>query len=151
MDAELQRKYFQLRNQLSALNYSCNFGLDAMEVVQELFQDLVSTTESYTQLQEKEAKLSHDLAIAQTHLLPLRKDIGRLTKENHHLHLDNIKIREEAAEAETKLIAESQRYHLEASELRHVLQLKDLELQKNEVDRQRLREVVYPLNKPSND
>lgn len=98
MDSELQRRYFQLRTQLSGLNYSCNFGLDALDVVQELFTDLVSTTESYSVLQDKETKLSHDLSIAQTHLLPLRKEIGRLTKENHHFHLDNIRIKEESVE-----------------------------------------------------
>ena len=128
---------------MNGLNYSCNFGLDAMDVVQELFNDLVSTTESYTSLQEKEQKLSHDLAIAQSHLLPLRKDIGRLSKENHHLQLDNIKIKEESVEETTKLVAESQKNQLEATELRHLLQLKDIALQKSESERNRIKEVSY--------
>lgn len=137
----MQRRYFQLRSQLSGLNYSCNFGLDALDVVQELFTDLVSTTESYSLLQEKETKLSHDLAVAQTHLLPLRKEIGRLTKENHHFHLDNIRIKEESVEEISKLIAESQKAQLDATELRHVVYVKDLELQKAEAERIRIREV----------
>lgn len=141
MDSELQRRYFQLRTQLSGLNYSCNFGLDALDVVQELFTDLISTTESYTLLQEKESKMSHDLTIAQTHLLPLRKEIGRLTKENHHFHLDNIRIKEESVEEISKLVAESQKAQLEATELRHVVYLKDIELQKAEFERMRIREV----------
>ena len=137
----MQRRYFQLRSQLSGLNYSCNFGLDALDVVQELFTDLVSTTESYSLLQEKETKLSHDLAVAQTHLLPLRKEIGRLTKENHHFHLDNIRIKEESVEEISKLIAESQKAQLDATELRHVVYVKDMELQKAEAERIRIREV----------
>ena len=145
MDSELQRRYFQLRTQLSGLNYSCNFGLDALDVVQELFTDLISTTESYTLLQDKESKLSHDLAIAQTHLLPLRKEIGRLTKENHHFHLDNIRIKEESVEEISKLISESQKAQLEATELKHVVYLKDLELQKAENERMRIREVIFVL------
>lgn len=164
MDSEVQRRYFQLRSQLQGLNYSCNFGLDALDVVQELFTDLVSTTESYTLLQDKESKLSHDLAIAQTHLLPLRKEIGRLTKENHHFHLDNIRIKEESVEeigtavmtneSSTvvlltpsptgcigKIMSESQKAHLDATELRHIVYLKDRELQQAEEQRQRLRQV----------
>ena len=145
----MQRRYFQLRTQLSGLNYSCNFGLDALDVVQELFNDLVSTTESFTVLQDKESKLSHDLAIAQTHLLPLRKEIGRLTKENHHFHLDNIRIKEESVEEISKLMTESQRAQLEATELKHVLYLKDIELQKAEAEHTRIREVAITLLFPA--
>jgi hypothetical protein len=46
MDPEVQKRYFDLRKQLSSLNYSTNFGLDAVDVVQQLFGDLIGTTES---------------------------------------------------------------------------------------------------------
>lgn len=145
MDPDVQRRFFHLRNQLSALNYSCNFGLDAMDVVNELFTDLVATTESYSHLQEKHSKLSLDLATAQAHLLPLRKDIGRLTRENHQLHLDSIQIKEDSAEQVARMTARCQKLELEYAELKQVCDLKELEFHKNEAERQRLREAYESL------
>lgn len=88
MDPEIQKRYFDLRKQLSSLNYSTNFGLDAVDVIQQLFGDLISTTESYTQLQEKEYELSQDLSLAQAQLFPLKKESAKLSRENQQLHMD---------------------------------------------------------------
>ena len=95
MDPEVQKRYFDLRKQLSSLNYSTNFGLDAVDVIQQLFGDLISTTESYTQLQEKEYELSQDLSLAQAQLFPLKKENAKLSRENQQLHMDTVKLREE--------------------------------------------------------
>ena len=48
MESLEPNKYFQLRQQLTALNYPTTFGADAVDLVQRLLNDLVSTTDSGT-------------------------------------------------------------------------------------------------------
>ena len=59
-----------------------------MDVVQHLLGIVTTTTGSYQELQDKETRLSSDLALAQAQLFPLRKDNSRLTRENHQLHVE---------------------------------------------------------------
>lgn len=105
MDPALQQRYFDLRKQLSSLNYSTNFGLDAVDVIQQLFGDLISTTESYTQLQEKEYELAQDLSLAQAQLFPLKKENAKISRENQQLHMDTVKLREELTDHQVCLSA----------------------------------------------
>ena len=69
-----------------------NIFCRACELVSHLLSDLISTTNSYQQVQEKEARLSTDLALAQAQLFPLRRDNARLTKENHVLHNESVQL-----------------------------------------------------------
>ena len=46
-------------------------------------------------MQERENRLASDLSLVQTQLFPLRKENARLARENHDLHLDNIKLNED--------------------------------------------------------
>lgn len=58
---------------------------------------MLSTTSSYKQLQDKENRLSSDLALVQAQLFPLRRENARLTRENHELHIDHIRQNEESS------------------------------------------------------
>jgi centrosomal protein CEP135 len=85
METRLQERYFRVRRELAGLNYEGNFGIDALDIVEQLFHDLISTTESYTHMQEKEQQLSQNLALAQAQVFPLRKENAKLVRENQQL------------------------------------------------------------------
>ena len=68
----------------------------SMEVVDYLLEHMSRTTAAYKELVDKENRLASDLALAQAQLFPLRKENSRLTRENHQLHLDNIRQQDEA-------------------------------------------------------
>lgn len=67
----------------------------ACELVNRLVSDLVSTTNAYKIIQEKEARIAQDLALSQAQLFPLRKENARLARENHDLHNDTIRLNDE--------------------------------------------------------
>lgn len=67
----------------------------SLDLVDHLLQDLLSTTQSYKQIQDRESRLSQDLSLVQSQLFPLRKENARLARENHDLHVDNIKLNED--------------------------------------------------------
>ncbi|RYH15902.1 hypothetical protein EON65_30920 [archaeon] len=71
------------------------FLYSSLDLVDRLFSDLVATTQSYHQVQDRESRLSSDLGLIQSQLFPLRKENARLARENHDLHLDNIKLNED--------------------------------------------------------
>ena len=68
-----------------------------MELAEYLLDHMHRTTSAYQELQDKEARLASDLALAQAQLFPLRKENSRLTRENHQLHLDNIRQQDESS------------------------------------------------------
>lgn len=145
MDPLLQKRYFELRKQLVALNYNSNFGVDAIDVVQQLFTDLISTTDSYTQLQEKESKLSSDLSHAQVQLFPLRKENAKLMRENQQLHLETISLQEQFAKQQSELQLKLKDLESANKELEFVCHAKDAELKRLETDRNRLRQTYEQL------
>jgi chromosome segregation ATPase len=63
-----------------------------MELVGRLFKDLVSTTNAYKHVQEKEARILQDLSLSQAQLFPLRKENAKLARENHDLHNETIRL-----------------------------------------------------------
>ena len=92
-----KERYFSLRERLSDMNYPSSFGPDSMDLVERIFNDLVSTTEAYKQLSETERSLSNDLTIAHAQLFPLKKENSRLARENYQLHVDGVKTQDEEA------------------------------------------------------
>ena len=51
MDSAAQNRYLGVRARLAELNYSGSFGADAMDLVEKLVEDIVSTTGAYKQIQ----------------------------------------------------------------------------------------------------
>jgi hypothetical protein len=87
-----QQKYLALRQRLLDLNYTGSFGIDAADLVGSLLHDLVETTSAYKTLQDKEARLSADLSLAQTQLFPLRKENAHLRKENQQVFVVHLNV-----------------------------------------------------------
>jgi hypothetical protein len=95
MDAAAQNRYLSVRSRLAELSYGgCTFGADSVDLVEKLLDDVVSTTTAYKQVQEREARLSSDLTLAQGQLFPLHKENTRLARENHALHVESIRLKD---------------------------------------------------------
>jgi centrosomal protein CEP135 len=138
-----QRQYFELRKKLVQLNYPSNFGVDSMDLVQRLFTDLISTTESYTQLQEKENRLSQDLSLTQAQIFPLRKENAKLMKDNHQLHADTVKLNEELAASELNFTTKIRSIEEQLKNAEYIISCKDDEISRAEKKWIKLREVWY--------
>lgn len=59
------RRLHTIRNKLLVLDYREPLSVDSLDLVEHLFGDLVTTSESFERLQQREDRLSHDLALAQ--------------------------------------------------------------------------------------
>ncbi len=120
-----------------------------MDVVQHLLGIVTTTTGSYQELQDKETRLSSDLALAQAQLFPLRKDNSRLTRENHQLHVDNIR----QTDASSNMFAEQnvniRKLQDDLAEMNLVVKMKTEECNRMEVEKERLREAYEELADPS--
>jgi hypothetical protein len=82
-----QTRYLSVRQRLAHLGYkSAVFGVDALDLVENLLADLTQTTEGYETLQLKDQRLTQDLGQVQALLFPLRKENARLSRENYQVH-----------------------------------------------------------------
>jgi centrosomal protein CEP135 len=145
METRLQERYFRVRRELSGLNYEGNFGIDALDIVEQLFHDLISTTESYTHMQEKEQQLSQNLALAQAQVFPLRKENAKLVRENQQLHAEVVSLKEEASNRNDSLTQRIRSLEEELEDVRYLCQSKDNEISKGEKERFRLKEAYESL------
>ena len=113
----------------------------SVDLVERLIGDIVSTTASYKQLQERESRLSSDFNLAQAQLFPLRKENVRLSRENHQLHVESINEKENLA-----ISVESQKREIKAlgdklNELKYLNVAKEKELRAMEKEKERMKEV----------
>lgn len=145
MDTQLQDRYFRLRRELSNLNYVGNFGVDSLDIVEQLYRDLVATTESYSHLQDKENQLSQQLSLAQTQLFPLRKENAKLLHENHALHAEIVSLKEESGHRHDALEQQIRQITEELENVKYLCQTKDTEMIKLEKERFRIQEAYEKL------
>jgi hypothetical protein len=59
------RRLQRVRNRLAVLDYREPFNLESLDLVERLVGDLVTTSESFEKLQQRDDRLSQDLALAQ--------------------------------------------------------------------------------------
>ena len=64
-EENVHRRLNRARTRLLMLEYQEPLSLDSLSLVEHLLGDLISTSESYERLQEREDRLSQDLAMAQ--------------------------------------------------------------------------------------
>ena len=107
------------------------------------------TTSAYQELQDKEARLASDLALAQAQLFPLRKENSRLTRENHQLHLDNIRQQDESSNMFADQGVSMRKLKDEMADLSLVVKLKDEEMRRIENEKDRIKEAYEDLADPS--
>jgi len=120
-----------------------------MGLADHLLAVLTNTTASYQELQDKETRLSSDLSLAQAQLFPLRKDNSRLTRENHQLHVDNIRQTDAAANMFAEQNVNIRKLQDDVAELNLVLKMKEEACQRIEVEKERLREAYEELADPT--
>ncbi|XP_077389279.1 centrosomal protein of 135 kDa-like isoform X2 [Festucalex cinctus] len=94
MASSAERKYVNLRRRLDQLGYRHPLGIENLPLVEKLFSDLVHTTESLrnAKLSAKSEKESQNCDAL---LEPYRADNARLVRENNHLHIEVLKVKEE--------------------------------------------------------
>lgn len=112
-----------------------------MDIVERLLNDLLSTTGSYKQLQDKENRLVADLSLAQAQLFPLRKENARLSRENHELHLDHIRQNEEGRVEMDKFSKQIRVLSDQITELKLLNRMSDEQIRAKDEVIERLREV----------
>ena len=120
-----------------------------MALTEHLLGVITNTTGAYQELQDKETRLASDLSLAQAQLFPLRKDNSRLTRENHQLHVDNIRQTDAAANMFAEQNINTRKLQDEVAELKLVLKMKDEACQRVEIEKERLREAYEELADPT--
>ena len=117
------------------------YNNSAIDLVERLVNDLVETTNSYKHVQEKESRLSSDLALAQAQLFPLRKENARLARENHELHIDSIRQNDEIRNSLEEYGRNTRRLQEELHELSFLADAQREELRSKNEELSRLRDV----------
>lgn len=97
---ESKHQFLELRSKLTSLNYTEAFTEDSSALVSRLLEDLITLTKAHSHVQVKEKRIAEDLSRAQAQLFPLRKENARLTRENHDLHNDTIRLNDEIRTSE---------------------------------------------------
>ena len=69
-------------------NFCQPFGIESVSLVERIFSDLITTTQSYEQLSNNSKTLMDDLDIANNSIYPLKKENNRLLKENNKVILN---------------------------------------------------------------
>ncbi|CAM9311506.1 unnamed protein product, partial [Ectocarpus fasciculatus] len=136
----VQKRLSDQRARLLALDYHDPFTAESLALVERLFEDLVTTTESYEDLQQREDQTAADLALSRAQLFPLKKENARLLRDNNLLHLKVIKAAEDASGAERSSLLLEKRAEAEREESRCLGAQKDLrisELEAQQVDQLR--------------
>lgn len=120
MNKFTEQKFITLRKQLDQLGYRHALGIDSLPLVNQLFSDLLHTTDSL-----KKAKVDLHKAAAPTAspniddiLEPYSKDNARLVQENNGLHQQCIKLKEEVEISAKELKARILKLEHENSDLR---------------------------------
>lgn len=111
--------------------------------MERLVGDILSTTESYKQLQERESRISSDFNLAQAQLFPLRKENIRLNRENHQLHVESISQKENL-----DLSLEDQKREIisltdKLNEIKYLNVAKEKEMRSMEKEKERMKEVIF--------
>ena len=117
---------------MQELRYDHPLGLESAPLVESLVTDLGHANERIDTLQAQLDEQAHSLIVAENQSHPLRKENGRLLRENNQLHLELIK-KAEAAEKEVKeqqalsVRLQKQNTDLSFISAQHVQQIRTLE------------------------
>ena len=127
-----ETRFVGLKRRLQELRYDHPLGLESAPLVESLVTDLGHANERIDTLQAQLDEQAHSLIVAENQSHPLRKENGRLLRENNQLHLELIK-KAEAAEKEVKeqqalsVRLQKQNTDLSFISAQHVQQIRTLE------------------------
>nr|XP_061834127.1 centrosomal protein of 135 kDa-like isoform X1 [Nerophis lumbriciformis]XP_061834128.1 centrosomal protein of 135 kDa-like isoform X1 [Nerophis lumbriciformis] len=96
-------KFVNLRKRLGQLGYKHPLGIESLPLVEKLFSDLVSTTESLRNAKLSQGKNENECLNCDVLLEPYRADNARLVKENNEVHQELLKVMEEKDHATKEL------------------------------------------------
>ena len=117
----------------------------AYDLVVHLLSDLVSSTNSYKLVQDKEARLATDLSLAQAQLFPIRKENARLARENHDLHNDSIRLNDEIRNSIEDNGRQAQKLQEEIQDLMFLCEAQQEQLRSKSEAMDKLRYVSGPV------
>ena len=83
MDSQAERTLVALKEQLEALDYREPLGIESAPLVQRLLQDLILTTTNYEELRQRAEQAEQTRDLVQNQTFALRKEHGKVTKENN--------------------------------------------------------------------
>lgn len=102
---------------------------------------MISTTNAYKLVQEKEVRIAKDLALSQAQLFPLRKENARIARDNHDLHADTIRLNDDLRNAEDNHSREMQKVQEHLQDSRFQCEALNAQLREKEEKLDKLRMV----------
>ena len=89
-----EKEYLHVKRSLEVLGYKDPLGIDSVQVVNKVLNDLIKTTEAFKKLQDERNLLKDQIKSQNEIVLPLRNENMKLTKENNELHNEIIKLKD---------------------------------------------------------
>ncbi|XP_035753714.1 centrosomal protein of 135 kDa isoform X2 [Egretta garzetta] len=96
MTTTAERRFINLRKRLDQLGYRQPLGVESLPLVENLFSDLVHTTESLRSAKLSAGKSEKECSNYDAILEPYKTENAKLTRENNELHLEILKLKEQS-------------------------------------------------------
>ncbi|NXS48553.1 CP135 protein, partial [Balaeniceps rex] len=96
MTTTAERRFINLRKRLDQLGYRQPLGVESLPLVENLFSDLVHTTESLRSAKLSAGKTEKECSNYDAILEPYKTENAKLTRENNELHLEILKLKEQS-------------------------------------------------------
>jgi len=139
MTSEKEKQHSTLKKKLESLNFNQALGLDSVDLVDHLFNDLIKTSEAFQKMKKMHESSKGDIEGEKQTSLPLRSENMRLVKENNDLHAELIKIKEDTHQKELNYQTLNKKLNDEKEEFQFFIKQKDTLLHKNEQETEKLR------------
>ncbi|NWI27445.1 CP135 protein, partial [Sula dactylatra] len=118
MTTTAERRFVNLRKRLDQLGYRQPLGVESLPLVENLFSDLVHTTESLRSAKLSAGKTEKECSNYDAILEPYKTENAKLTRENNELHLEILKLKEQSDRHVKDLKASLRRVEHETSDLK---------------------------------
>lgn len=134
MDSKLEKKYLLLKKKLDSLHYCYPLSFDSCDLVDRLLSDLISTSEGYQNLKVQVEKGKEEIYEKETIIQPLRKENGRLNRENNELHYQMMQTKEDCQFKISCFENKVKSLEGEIKDLQFVAEQKDAKIKKLDVE-----------------
>ncbi|KFR07871.1 Centrosomal protein of 135 kDa, partial [Nipponia nippon] len=118
MTTTAERRFINLRKRLDQLGYRQPLGVESLPLVENLFSDLVHTTESLRSAKLSAGKTEKEFSNYDAILEPYKTENVKLTRENNELHLEILKLKEQSDHRVKDLKASLRRVEHETADLK---------------------------------
>ncbi|NXX52476.1 CP135 protein, partial [Scopus umbretta] len=118
MTTTAERRFINLRKRLDQLGYRQPLGVESLPLVENLFSDLVHTTESLRSAKLSAGKTEKECSNYDAILEPYKTENAKLTRENNELHLEILKLKEQSDRHVKDLKASLRRVERETADLK---------------------------------